>query len=228
VTFGLGGAAEWRASNVEPNDAGGSDFFVYVNDHPVGQFHLQVPGRHNVANALAASVAAGRVGVDLTTAAEALAGFTGVGRRLERIGEAGGVAVFDDYAHHPTKVRASLAGLREHHPGRIVCLFQPHHYHRLSSLFEDFARAFGDADLVVLADVYQPAGRGPEAGERTAVDLAAAIAGPEVAYAGTLADAAREVARQAQTGDLVVTMGAGDVTNAGPELLRLLAERTSR
>lgn len=227
VTFGLGSGAEWRATNVTANDAGGSDFFVYVNEHPVGAFHLKVPGRHNVSNALAAAVAAGRVGVDLTVAAEALEGFGGVGRRLERIGEAGGVVVLDDYAHHPTKTRASLAALREHHPGRIVCLFQPHHYHRLSSLFDDFARAFADADVVVLADVYQPVGRGPEAGERTAADLAAAIVGPEVTYAGPLAEATRIVANLARPGDLVVTMGAGDVTTAGPELLRMLGERKS-
>lgn len=227
ITFGLSPLANWYAANVIPNDDGGSDFYVYANDHPVGQFHLRVPGRHNVSNALAAAVAAGRVGVDQGTAAEALDSFTGVGRRLERLGEARGVVVLDDYAHHPTKVRASLSGLREHHPGRIICLFQPHHYHRLNSLFEDFAQAFADADVVVLVDVYQPAGRGPEAGERTSADLATAIRGPRVTHIANLDAATDEVARVARPGDIIVTMGAGDVTNAGAKLLRILRERTS-
>src|SRR5712692_5957398 len=207
VTYGLGDNAEWRAAGMTVNTVGGSDFVVYANETLVGLFRLRVPGRHNVSNALAAAIAAGRVGVDFTTAAEALAGFGGVRRRMETIGSAAGVTVVDDYAHHPTKVRASLAGAREHHAGRIVCLFQPHHYHRLSSLFRDFSRAFVDADVVVVSDAYAPAGRGPAQGERTAKDLAAAIVGPEVYDAGPLAAAIDRTAALARPGDLVITMG---------------------
>ncbi len=222
VTYGLTEVAEWRAAGISVNDVGGNDFVVYAHDTLVGQFRLRVPGRHNVANALAAAVAAGRVGVDFTVAAAALERFAGVERRLERKGEVGGITIVDDYAHHPTKIRASLAALREQHAGRIVCLFQPHHYHRLSSLFGDFARAFGDADVVVVTDVYAPAGRGPERGERTAQDLVRAIRGVDATYGGPLPDAIRLTASLARSGDLIVTMGAGDVTRAGPELLCLL------
>jgi UDP-N-acetylmuramate--alanine ligase len=228
VTYGLAESADWRAAGVTPNELGGNDFVVYAHDTLVGRFRLQVPGRHNVTNALAAAVAAGRVGVDFTTAAVALEAFTGVVRRLELKGRAGGVSVVDDYAHHPTKVRASLAALREQHEGRLICLFQPHHYHRLSSLFEEFANAFADADVVVVADVYAPAGRGPAAGERTSCELAQAVRGADAHYAGSLSAAVERTAALARPGDLVVTMGAGDVTLAGPELLRLLASKGGR
>jgi UDP-N-acetylmuramate--alanine ligase len=225
ITYGLSEHAEWKAAGLTVNDQGGNDFVVYANDHLVGRFSLRVPGRHNVSNALAAAVAAGRVGVDFTTAAAALESFTGVERRLERKGEVDGIVVFDDYAHHPTKIRACLQGVREQHSGRIVCLFQPHHYHRLSSLFDDFARAFRDADLVVVADVYTPAGRGPSAGDRTSQDLARAIRGPSATYGGPLATASRLAADAARAGDVIVTMGAGDVTTAGSIILQLLAAR---
>jgi UDP-N-acetylmuramate--alanine ligase len=223
VTYGLSDAADWRAAGIAINEEGGSDFVVFAHENLVGNFRLRVPGRHNVANALAAAVAAGRIGVDFTTAAAALERFTGVERRLERKGELGGVIVYDDYAHHPTKVRASLAAIREHHAGRILCLFQPHHYHRLNSLFDDFARAFGDADLVLVTDVYAPAGRGPDQGQRASSDLARSIVGTTAQYAGPLIEAIRHTVEQVRRGDVVVTMGAGDVTEAGPELLRLLA-----
>lgn len=227
VTYGLGPNAEWRASGIVANDVGGSDFVVFASDSLVGRFRLRVPGRHNVANATAAAVAAGRVGVDFTVAAAALEGFSGVDRRLEWKGEAGGVTVFDDYAHHPTEIRATLAAVREHHPGRIICLFQPHHYHRLSSLFSEFARAFGDADWVVVADVYAPAGRGPGDGERTAADLARAIETTRADYAGDLAAATEAVVALARSGDVILTLGAGDVTVAGPDILRRLRARSA-
>jgi len=225
VTYGLGAGADWRAAGLTPNSLGGTDFVVYAHEILVGQFRLRVPGAHNVLNALAATVAAGRLGVDFTAAAAALEQYTGVERRLENKGQVGGVVVIDDYAHHPTKVRAALAALREHHAGRIVCLFQPHHYHRLSSLFDEFTGAFADADLVVVADVYAPAGRGPSAGERTSQDLAGAIRETTARYGGSLAEATALVATTARRGDLIVTMGAGDVTDAGPEILRRLANR---
>lgn len=225
VTYGLSESAEWRAAGLTVNQRGGTDFVVYAHGTLVGQFSLQVPGRHNVANAVAAAVAAGRIGVDFTIAATALQGFTGVQRRLERKGESGRVLVFDDYAHHPSKIRASLAALREQHEGRIICLFQPHLHHRLTSLFDDFVGAFADADVVIVSDVYAPVGRGLVGGDRTSRDLVAAITGTTAHYGGSLADSVGRVVSLARPGDLVVTMGAGDVTNAGPELLRAFDNR---
>lgn len=225
VTFGLSALAEWRAVGISRNDLGGNDFYVQAHGTLVGRFRLPVPGVHNVCDALAAIVAAGRVGADFTVAATALERFATVERRLERKGCVNGVVVYDDYAHNPTKIRASLAALREQHEGRIVCLYQPHTYHRLQSLFDDFVHAFGDADLVVVTDVYEPAGRGPGFGARTAEDLAQFIVGTATRYGGDLRSALDLVAREARRGDFVVTMGAGDVTVAGPEILRILAER---
>jgi UDP-N-acetylmuramate--alanine ligase len=223
VTYGLTDESDWRAAGISPNGVGGSDFVVYAHELLVGQFRLKVPGRHNVSNALAAAVAAGRIGVDFTTAAAALEEFTGVRRRLERIGEIDSIVVIDDYAHHPTKVRASLAAAREQHAGRIICLFQPHLFHRLSSLFQDFTHAFGDADLVIVSDVYAPAGRGPSAGDRTAKELADAIVGTKAEYGGPLDSAVDLTVSSARRGDLIITMGAGDVTTAAPVILERLA-----
>jgi UDP-N-acetylmuramate--alanine ligase len=227
VTYGTSDNAEWRASGITPNEIGGNDFVTYAHDTLVGRFRLRVPGRHNVTNALAAAIAAGRIGVDFTTAAAALEAFGGVDRRLEVKGRAGGVTFVDDYAHHPTKIRASLAALREQHEGRIVCLFQPHHYHRLSSLFEDFVGAFEDADLVVVTDVYAPAGRGPAVGERTATELANAIGRGRAIDGGPLSQAMETTFALVAPGDIVVTMGAGDVTTAAPELIRRAAEKAA-
>lgn len=225
VTYGLGPHAEWRATGISRNEWGGNDFYVFAHDTLVGHFRLQVPGRHNVSNALAATVAAGRLGVDFTTAAVALERFAGVQRRLELKGEVQQIRVLDDYAHHPTEIRADLAAIREQHEGRIICLFQPHTYHRLASLFDDFAGAFADADLVFVTDVYAPTGRGPTSGERTAEDLARSILGTWAQYGGDLRSSIDLVSRQARRGDVIITMGAGDVTTAGPEILRLLTER---
>lgn len=225
VTYGLSEHADWRAVGLSVNDLGGTDFYIVAHETLIGRCRLRVPGRHNVQNALAALVAAGRVGVDLTAAAAALERFPGVRRRFERLGTVRGITVVDDYAHNPTKVRATLAAAREQHPGRIICLFQPHTYDRLRTLFDAFTRAFGDADLVIVTDVYSPAGRerGPH-GARTGRDLAAAIVGTAACYGGDLAAAVELTARLARPGDLIITMGAGDVTAAGPRLLALLAQ----
>ncbi|MGH2461488.1 MAG: UDP-N-acetylmuramate--L-alanine ligase, partial [Chloroflexota bacterium] len=128
VTFGLSALAEWRAVGISRNELGGNDFYVQAHGTLVGHFHLPVPGLHNVYDALAAIVAAGRVGVDFTVAAAALESFATVERRLERKGGVANIVVYDDYAHNPTKIRASLAALREQHEGRIICLYQPHTY----------------------------------------------------------------------------------------------------
>ena len=228
VTYGLSDIAEWQATGISPNNRGGNDFYVMANGTLVGHFRIALPGRHNVSNALAAAVAAGRIGVDFTTAAAALEDFQGVERRLQRKGEQAGIVVYDDYGHHPTEIRVTLAAAREGQTGRLICLFQPHTYHRLNALFEDFADAFADADLVVVSDVYAPAGRGPESGDRGSADLANAIVNTKARYGGDLATSIALVSKLAASGDLIVTMGAGDVTLAGPRLLALIGEREAK
>jgi UDP-N-acetylmuramate--alanine ligase len=155
---------------------------------------------------------------------EGLASFGGVQRRFTVLGEAGGVTVVDDYGHHPAEVKATLLGAREAFRRRIVCLFQPHRYTRTRDLLPEFARAFNDADLLLLTDIYA-AGEDPIPGA-TADALADAIRANghrDVVHVprARLVEAARERVRP---GDLVLTLGAGDITNVGPELLELLAK----
>ena len=177
---------------------------------------LAVPGAHNRANAAAALAVADSLGIDRSVSIAALNAFTGTRRRLELVGEAGGVKVIDDYAHHPTKIRASLQGLRERSPARLIVIFQPHLYARTKDLFDDFVHAFGDADEVIIVDTYSPAGR-EEVREKTSKDLAEAMG---VTYIPTLEEAARTV--KLPEGSVVVAMGAGTITKLPAMLLERL------
>jgi UDP-N-acetylmuramate--alanine ligase len=225
TTFGLTEAADWRAVDVRANDVGGSDFRI---DAPSGRHipvRLAIPGLHNVRNALAAAAACDALGVDPARGVPALETFLGARRRFELKGDVGGVAVYDDYAHNPAKVRAALAGARTRTRGRLWCLFQPHTFHRTASLFEDFARSFAEADRLVLLPIYSPAGREPPMPEMTSERLAAATGHPAVATVPSFEAAADLVTAEARPGDLVITMGAGDVTLLAPILLERLSAR---
>jgi UDP-N-acetylmuramate--alanine ligase len=182
---------------------------------PAG-LQLAVPGEHNVANALAALAVAELAGVDRRVAVEALNGFRGTRRRLETMGLARGVEVIDDYAHHPTEIRASLKALKGRNPSRLVCVFQPHLYARTKDLFEDFTTAFGDADELVIVDTYSPAGR-EEAREVTSEDLARETG---ARYIPTLEQAAQAI--DPPSGAIVVAMGAGSITRLPALLLKRL------
>ncbi len=186
---------------------------------------VEVPGTHNVTNSLAAVA----VGLDLELPFEAirqgLASFTGVDRRFQVRGEAGGILVIDDYGHHPTEIRATLETLRRRAgTRRTLVLFQPHRFTRTQALWDDFCTAFGDADVLRLVDVY-PASEDPIEGV-TSEALARAIAErghADVAWVGDLRAAGERLAREAVAGDVVLTLGAGSVWTAGEELLRRLA-----
>jgi UDP-N-acetylmuramate--alanine ligase len=188
------------------------------------RLRLRVPGLHNVRNAAAALAVVAALDADLAPAVEALATFTGAARRFERVGEAAGVTVVDDYAHHPSEVRATLAAARQAFPGRrVLAVFQPHLYSRTALHGAALGRELAAADAVFLAPVYA-AREQPLPGvtaELVAAGARAAGAAPESVRART--DLAACVARVARSGDVVLTMGAGDVTRTGPELLALLA-----
>ncbi len=178
-------------------------------------------------NATGVLAAVWSLGLDVAGAAEALGRFSGVRRRFERVGEVGGVSVVDDYAHHPTEVRATLAGAREAGYERIWVVFQPHRYSRTEALGAEFGSAFGDADRVVLMDVYS-AGETPIPGVsgKTVLDaLLLADARSQAAYFPHRADIEEYVVSRTRPGDLVMTMGAGDVTTIGPEIVRALDAR---
>ena len=193
-------------------------------DPPAG-LTLAIPGEHNRRNAACALVALAATGVDSFDAQRALADFRGAGRRFQVLGEAGGVRVVDDYAHHPTELAATLAAAREGLDGRLVCVFQPHLYSRTAYLADEFARALAAADDVVVCDVY-PAREEPLAGvtgKLVVERLSERRPGMPVGWAPSLDDATALVAGLARPGDLVVTAGAGDVDRVARGLLERLA-----
>jgi UDP-N-acetylmuramate--alanine ligase len=220
VTYGFGEDAFFRA--VRPVFEGFSSRFVFAaGDREIGEFVLSVPGAHNVKNALAAAAVGYELDIDAGTIRDALASFTGVRRRFEVKGEAGGVLVVDDYAHHPTEIEASLEGARSGWQGRrIVAVFQPHLYSRTKLFCREFGAAFGHADVLVVTDVY-PAREEPIEGVTgELIARAAEESGhPEVIYIEEKSEVADRLASILESGDLVITIGAGDVWKIGERLL---------
>jgi len=221
VTYGESHQADYRADRIEVA-AGLVRFEAWRRADPLGAFEVQMVGRHNALNALAVVALGDEMGVPADVTRAALASFQGVQRRFTVRGEARGVTVVDDYGHHPAEVKATLLGAREGFHRRVVCIFQPHRYTRTHDLMAEFATAFNDADVLLLTDVYA-AGEEPIPGA-TAPALADAIRAcghRDVTYVPR-ADLARAARGRVKAGDLVLTLGAGDVTQVGPELLGLL------
>jgi UDP-N-acetylmuramate--alanine ligase len=190
----------------------------------LGVLRLNVPGRHNVANALAAVAVGLELGLSFETIAEALAAFRGVDRRFQVCGEAAGVLVVDDYGHHPAEIEAVLAAARAGQRRRVLVAFQPHRYTRTRDLMDDFARVLSTADEVVLTDIY-PAGEEPIPGitiERLVEEVRTARPAMPVHLVKRLADVAPAVARLARSGDTVLTLGAGSIGSVGPRILAAL------
>ena len=249
VTYGTTAQADWRADDVRLSPFG-VKFTAVRSGHALGEVTLKMVGAHNALNALAALATAEELGIVFATTAEALAGFAGVQRRFTVRGEKNGITVVDDYGHHPAEIRATLAGARGSflpHPSaapgeeldgfagqrrgagtpssgfrRLVVAFQPHRYSRTQSLLAEFATAFNDADCVVLTDVYA-AGELPiegVSGERL-LDAVRACGHRDASFAPR-AHLAQALAERVRPGDLVVTLGAGDITHVPDELLALL------
>ena len=188
------------------------------------QLRLKVPGLHNLRNAVAALAAVDALGGELEPAARALGDFQGVGRRFERLGEFAGVAVVDDYAHHPSELAATLSAARQAFPGRrLVAVFQPHLYSRTAAHGQAMGEALAVADLVFVAEIY-PAREQPIAGvSGQQVAAAAERAGANTRFEPTRADVGRNVYQELRAGDVVLTLGAGDITRVAPELVRWLS-----
>lgn len=202
-------------------DARGSRYTVRFDNEAVGDVQLSVPGVHNVRNSLAAIGAGLALGLTVPAMAPGLAAFRGVERRFQRLGTARDVEVVDDYAHHPTEVGATIAAARHAFPGqRLVLAFQPHLYSRTRDLQVEFAEALSAADVLLLCDIYG-ARETPEPGV-TADLIGDRITNGVLAWRGARADAAEQLQRMVRAGDVVVTMGAGDITRTGPELLARL------
>lgn len=225
-TFGQRADADWTARDMRVVD-GKWEFTVEEHGTVFTPMRLRVPGRHNVANALAACAVARHVGVAPETVAEAFAGFTGASRRIERLAEAGGVVVVDDYAHHPTEIRAVLRTLRDMFPGRkIWAVFQPHQASRTRALLGEFAEALTLADRVVLSDIYSARDREEDLRAISSADLAALIKaiGGSAEHVGPLVRVVPAILENIQPGTVVVTMGAGDVWRAANAVAASLLE----
>ena len=226
VTFGLSEGADWSGWIAERGPAG-QRVVVHHRGEEAGEFFLGVPGEHNVSNALATFAVADLVGVPFRIAAEEIARFAGVQRRFQIRGKAGGITFVDDYAHHPTEVRATLAAAREQGWARIVAVFQPHRYSRTLHLGRQLGEALSAADRVVVTDVYG-AGEQPIPGVsgRAVLDgLLAARPRALVAYLPKPGDVSSFIVDRAEPGDLVLTIGAGDVTMLADEVIRALVQR---
>jgi UDP-N-acetylmuramate--alanine ligase len=224
VTYGLE-AGEWRAHDIVDRD--GRTEFTAARGNEAHRLNMLLAGAHNVRNALAAIAVADAMGVSMDEIASGLAAFTGVQRRFEIKGEAGGVLVMDDYAVHPTEIHAILSAMRSRFGRPIRVIFQPHTFSRPYTLRDEFATAFEGAEAVYVTDIY--AAREQNVWGITGQDLAAAIAAhhPDVHFTGSLEDTLARVAAEARPGDLVVTVGAGNVTSLGPRLLAVLGSRPS-
>jgi UDP-N-acetylmuramate--alanine ligase len=207
-------------------DAAGSRFTVRFDGVALGDVQLAVPGMHNVRNALAAIGAGLALGATVADMAPGLAAFRGVERRFQRLGRERGVEVVDDYAHHPTEVQATIAAARHAFPGRrLVLAFQPHLYSRTRDLQAEFAAALAAADVLLLCDIYG-ARETPEP-EVTSALIGDRITNGVLHWRGPRSDAAAILHEMVQEGDVVLTMGAGDITRTGPELLDRLRAGSS-
>ncbi len=230
TTYGFSGQADIRADNVTPIP-GGNRFDVTVrardgSSRTIAGVEMPMPGRHNVQNALAAIAVGLEMGMSDAEVAKGFATFGGVKRRFTKVGETGGVTIIDDYGHHPVEIRAVLSAAREGLEGRVIAVCQPHRYSRLGGLMEEFASAFNDADLVYVAPVYA-AGEAPVEGVSAAA-LTAMIkqrghrGAAEVSGADDLAD---RLAVEARSGDMVVCLGAGDITKWAAGLADAILQR---
>jgi len=229
-TYGVADEADYRLEFLDSGQACPSSvqscfahFQVRTAGELLGPFELHVPGRHNVLNATAAVAIAHQLEVSAEQIAQGLRLFNGVDRRFQRRGQAGGVTVVDDYGHHPTEIRATLAAARECGHRRIHVVFQPHRYSRTRDLLEEFRGAFTDADTVIVLPIYA-ASEDPIPGV-TAERLAQRIEGPQVQFAPDFASAVAAVAAQAKEGDLILTLGAGNVSQLAPQILTALGSK---
>lgn len=221
VTYGLTPQCDVRATDVSYSGRT-SQCTVWYNDEPVGTLELQIPGLHNIKNALAAVTIGLKLGIPFSTIAEALREFTGVYRRFEMRGERRGVKVIDDYAHHPTEVKATLQAAKTGWKNRIVCVFQPHTYTRTRDFAVEFGKSFVNADVLVVTDVYA-ARETPIEGVSGELIAAAArqFGHRHVHYIPSKNELPTFLDSIVREGDIVLTLGAGDIWKCADEFLRL-------
>ncbi|MDY4696307.1 UDP-N-acetylmuramate--L-alanine ligase [Selenomonas montiformis] len=221
-SYAIDHEADYQARNILTTGKGIS-FDVVHGEEMLGHISLNIPGRHNVLDAMACLVTGLSIGVPFEKMAAGLAAFHGAKRRFQTKGRIGGVWIVDDYAHHPTEIAATLQAAKETKPARLICVFQPHRYSRTQLLHEEFGKAFRSADLLVLTDIYA-AGEAPIEGVsgETILQEVRRQSGQSVVYLPEREKLASYLQKEIQEGDLVITMGAGDIYKTGEELVELL------
>ena len=219
ITYGLEQEAQYTAASISYDALGHASFTVLENGTPIGTYHLSVPGVHNVSNALSAIITGRLLGIKDEVIALGLKHFTGTDRRFQKKGEIAGVTIVDDYAHHPTEIEATLHAASNYPHKKIWCVFQPHTYTRTKALLPEFAKALTLADHVVLADIY--AARETDTLGISSGDLQKRIQdlGTPCEYFSTFDEIENFLLENCTQGDLLITMGAGDVVKIGEHLL---------
>jgi UDP-N-acetylmuramate--alanine ligase len=222
VTYGFSERADVRGTEIS-QDESGVTFNVTLRGRKMGSLYVRIPGEHNVSNALAAVAVAAELDIPFAAVSEGISRFTGISRRLEHKGEAGGVMVMDDYAHHPTEIAATLKAARSFWGKRIVAVFQPHRYTRTRALWQRLGECFAEADKVVITSIYA-AGEQPLPGVTAELVAKAAVASGhrDVTYVPDKSQIPDRLVGALRPGDLLITLGAGDVWKTGEEVLRRL------
>jgi UDP-N-acetylmuramate--alanine ligase len=211
--------AAWQAQNIVHHEDGSNSFDLVYHQKNLGRISLHVPGEHNITNALAACAATYFMGISVEDIAKGLAHFHGTNRRFQYKGSKNGVTVIDDYAHHPTEIKATLSAAKKTKHNELWCIFQPHTYSRTKFLFDEFGECFALADHIVIADIY--AAREKDTGEINASKLAERIAatGKDASYVGNFQDITAYMQAHCNEGDILMTIGAGDVYQIGEMFL---------
>lgn len=220
-TYGLDASNDFYATEPTYNEEGCASFEAYEQGVSLGRVALSIPGEHNVLNALAAIALAREMNVPVPSILEGLSAFHGTKRRFEKKGELGGITIIDDYAHHPTEIQATLRAARNYPHNRIICVFQPHTYTRTKAFLDEFAAALSLADIVVLADIY--AARETDTLGISSGDIQSRLkeAGTTAYYFHSFDEIENFLLKKCMNGDLLITMGAGDIVNVGEHLLGL-------
>ncbi len=223
VSYGINYPADYIAKNIRTNGAGTS-FDVYYHEEKMGTIMLNIPGKHNIANALAVIALGDQIGLSVEEIAAGLRCFNGAKRRFQTKGRVKDVWIVDDYAHHPTEISTTLNAARQTNPNRLICAFQPHRYTRTKFLRKEYGSCFEAADLLVLTDIYS-AGEEPIPGINGEVikEEVEKQTGKEAVYIANREDIAGYLEAVVKPGDLVMSMGAGDIYRTGEELVDLLS-----
>lgn len=225
ITYGKSPAAEYRIQRIYISDCKTTFWLSYMN-RELGDFQLQIPGEHNVYNAIGAIIAALEAGISLVKIKEIIPQFSGTKRRFEKIGEVNGVLLYDDYAHHPTEINATLQATKKWFPDKkIFCVFQPHTFSRTQALLPEFSRAFTLADTVIITDIYSSA-REKENKNMNPEMLVSEISKfhSQVYYQKDPDKVAHFLSQKSQSGDIILTMGAGDIYKWHREIIKSIRQ----